>query len=61
MTKEEFKNREDYHTYGIGENKPVYECPHCGGDVYRDISVIYMVYPPKFKYFCKQCGKYDIF
>lgn len=61
MTKEEFKKQEDYYTYKLFENAPVYKCPHCGGDVYRDVSVAFMTYPPKYKYFCKECGKYDIF
>ena len=36
-------------------------CPKCSGNVYRDYSVVYMTYPPKYKYFCKDCGFMSIF
>ena len=61
MTKTEFLNNKNYYEFKLGLNEPVYECPKCGGDVYRDISVVYMSYPPKYKYYCLGCGHAEIF
>ena len=57
-TKEEFAKT----TKNVMEiyEKPVYQCPKCGGDVFVDLSVMYATSPPKYKYFCK-CGYKEIF
>ena len=59
MTKEEFMQRKDYYEYKLGTKEPIYDCPCCGQGVYRDISVMYAVYPPKYRYFCLNCGHRD--
>jgi len=37
-------------------DKEVYACPNCGKGVKRDYSMVFMSNPPKYKYFCKECG-----
>lgn len=37
-------------------DKELYKCPKCGNGVKRDYSVVYMSNPPKYKYFCRECG-----
>lgn len=61
--KEEFiKNmnidQEDIKNYW---NKELFKCPRCNGGVKRDYSVTYMSNPPKYRYFCKSCGYFEIF
>lgn len=41
-------------------NKSLFKCPRCNGGVKRDYSVAYMTNPPKYRYFCKDCGWYSI-
>lgn len=36
-------------------SEPKFKCPHCGGNVRKDISVSYMTYPPKYTYKCDNC------
>lgn len=42
-------------------SEPLFACPKCGGDMYRDLSLVFASYPPKYKYFCKNCGNIEIF
>ena len=42
--------------FGADPNQEMYECPKCGKGVKRDYSVVYMSVPPKYKYFCPDCG-----
>lgn len=60
LTKEQFikKNKNILEIY----EKPVYQCPKCGGDVRVDLSVMYAVNPPKYKYFCtnKECNYKEV-
>lgn len=37
-------------------DKELFRCPECNGGVKRDYSTQYMTDPPKFRYFCKECG-----
>jgi len=37
-------------------NEDLFICPICNGGVKRDYSVIYMTNPPKYRYFCRECG-----
>ena len=58
VTEEEFRkhlnfNADDIKTYW---NKDLYKCPRCGAGVKRDYSVVYMSNPPKYRYFCRECG-----
>lgn len=41
-------------------NKDLYRCPRCNGAVKRDYSVVYNTNPPKYRYFCKDCGNVEI-
>lgn len=63
-TLEEFK-KETKKSIELDKNNftkaPMFECPKCKGNVYRDESIVYMTYPPKYKYFCKDCGFKTIF
>jgi len=62
---EEFKTKNTTNTIQFDEHVvnslPLFECPKCGGNVYRDMSIVYMTNPPKYKYFCKDCGSVHIF
>ena len=40
-------------------NMDLYRCPRCNGAVKRDYSVMYMSDPPKYRYFCRECGNYE--
>lgn len=64
-TMEEFKAQERPNTISFDvkgmKDEPLFECPKCQGEMHRDISVVYMTYPPKYKYFCKECGFKTIF
>lgn len=44
-------------------DQELFVCPICGSGVKRDLSVLYCVLPPKYKYFCsnKDCEYKDIF
>ena len=57
-SREEFiENLGDVRDITIEEwDKDLYKCPQCNGAVKRDYSVAFMVYPPKYRYFCKECG-----
>lgn len=61
----EFKAKNTTNTIAFDEaaaiHLPLFECPKCGGNVYRDMSIVYMTNPPKYKYFCKDCGSVNIF
>ena len=41
-------------------NMDLYRCPQCNGAVKRDYSVMYMSLPPKYRYFCRECGFEEI-
>ena len=43
------------------ETKTNIWCPHCGGPVYKDMSKVLTSYPPRYRYFCEQCGWEDTF
>lgn len=32
------------------------KCPNCDSELYRDHSIVYTTYPPKYRYFCANCG-----
>ena len=32
------------------------KCPNCDSELYRDHSIVYTTYPPKYKYLCVNCG-----
>ena len=60
---EEFKknmniDQEDIKSYW---NKELFKCPRCNGGMKRDYSVTFMSNPPKYRYFCKDCGNVAIF
>ena len=61
--KEEFiKNLKDKEKITMEDwNKALYKCPICNGSVKRDYSIMYMSNPPKYRYFCRECGYSDIF
>lgn len=42
-------------------NKNLFRCPRCNGGVKRDFSVVFNSDPPKYRYFCKDCGYFEIF
>jgi len=42
-------------------NKELFQCPQCGGAVKRDYSTMYATFPPKYRYFCRDCGNYSEF
>lgn len=63
ITLEEFKQNlnveeEDMKDYW---NKDLFKCPRCNGGVKRDYSQVFMSNPPKYRYFCRDCGWYSIF
>lgn len=35
-------------------------CPCCGRALYKDVSIVLASYPPTYKYFCKECGWWDM-
>ena len=41
-------------------NKDLFKCPRCNGGVKRDYSTAYLTNPPKYRYFCRECGWYSI-
>lgn len=41
-------------------NKDLYKCPRCNGAVKRDYSVMYATFPPKYRYFCRDCSFSEI-
>lgn len=40
-------------------NVDLYRCPRCNGAVKRDYSTVWMSNPPKYRYFCRECGNYE--
>lgn len=42
-------------------NKDLYRCPRCNEGVKRDYSITFMTNPPKYRYFCRNCGMTEIF
>lgn len=41
-------------------NKSLFKCPRCNGGVKRDYSITFMTDPPKYRYYCKECGYTEI-
>lgn len=37
-------------------NKELFRCPQCNSGMKRDYSLVYMTNPPKYRYFCRDCG-----
>lgn len=57
-TLEEFKSSFDANEVDIKLywDKELFKCPRCDSGVKRDYSMTYMTNPPKYRYFCKNCG-----
>lgn len=62
MSREEFiKQLAEQKEIDMSEwNKDLYRCPRCNGAVKRDYSVMYCTHPPKYRYFCRDCGASEV-
>lgn len=62
-SREEFMKTSNFSQDNVADSwdKELFECPNCGSGVKRDFSVAYMTNPPKYRYFCKDCGYSTIF
>ena len=49
---EKERQREVYNNYV----KTGIECPKCGENIYRRTDVVLTSYPPKYGYYCSNCG-----
>lgn len=37
-------------------DEDLFRCPQCNSGMKRDYSYVYMTNPPKYRYFCRDCG-----
>ena len=36
-------------------SEPKFKCPHCGGNVRKDLTTTFLTYPPTYAYSCDDC------
>ena len=35
---------------------PKYQCPECGGGMYKDLTIVFLTHPAQYLYQCDKCG-----
>lgn len=57
MEWEEYKQEYYSLPFDLSEwQKTNFECPECGGVIYKNIRYVFATYPPKYTYRCSKCN-----
>lgn len=54
-TEEEYRSVTEK-VYRFNDKVPIFQCPKCGGTVYKHIDVVLACYPPQYHAICDNCG-----
>lgn len=54
-TEEEYREHTE-RSFIISDKIPIFQCPKCGGVVYKHTDMVLTSYPPQYNAICDNCG-----